>query len=270
MDGRPPHGRSSCTPRSGTSSCAPSAGSATTAPNRSTCAEEIDVPGVDTKFVEHPQGDPRRSPRPRPPRGPRRRRCPEDATRASRYGFQPPSPCYVRPALPRPASPLPFSELTVRAKELADPRLGVRAVSRYLEKAPRSPISRCRRSPTPSPSSAPGYAAALLRHLPWLDDVDLYYWGDIDTHGFAILDQVRGRFPHTTSLLYGPRHPSSPTSPTGARKSTQAHGDLTHLTPEEAHLDHDLRTGTYHPHLRLEQERIAITAVRKALTRHRE
>ncbi|MEU2069941.1 DUF2220 domain-containing protein [Streptomyces anulatus] len=114
-----------------------------------------------------------------------------------------------------------------------------------------------------------GYAAALLRHLPWLDDVDLYYWGDIDTHGFAILNQVRGRFPHTTSLLMDRVTLLAHESHWGQEKS-QARGGLTHLTPEEAHLEQDLRTGAYQPHLRLEQERIAITAVREALTLHRE
>ncbi len=35
-----------------------------------------------------------------------------------------------------------------------------------------------------------------LAEASWLKERDLFYWGDIDTHGFAILDQLRGHFPH--------------------------------------------------------------------------
>jgi hypothetical protein len=36
---------------------------------------------------------------------------------------------------------------------------------------------------------------------PWLHRCQLHYWGDIDTHGFAILDQLRGYFPGAASFL---------------------------------------------------------------------
>ncbi|MFJ3981306.1 Wadjet anti-phage system protein JetD domain-containing protein [Streptomyces fungicidicus] len=223
---------------------------------------EIDTPGVDTKFIETNKGilaellD-----------------CvlPESRVNTSalksnlvaRYGFRT-KPIYIRLRYLG-ASPLPFSELTVRADELGDWPPGVRTVFvleneiTYLSLPPVSEAIAILGS---------GYAAALLRHLPWLDDVDLYYWGDIDTHGFAILDQVRGHFPHTTSLLMDRATLLAHEAHWGEEK-TQARGGLTHLTLEEAHLDQDLRTGVYRPHLRLEQERIAITAVREALTRHR-
>ncbi|MFD6821957.1 Wadjet anti-phage system protein JetD domain-containing protein [Streptomyces sp. NPDC060085] len=224
---------------------------------------EIDTPGVDTKFIETNKGilaelfD-----------------CVLPASRVNtsaskndlvaRYGFRT-KPIYIRLRYLG-TSPLPFSELTVRAEELADWSPGVRTVF-VLE----NEITYLSLPPVPDAVAilGSGYAAALLRHLPWLDDVDLCYWGDIDTHGFAILDQVRGRFPHTTSLLMDRTTLLAHESHWGQEK-TQARGRLTHLTPEEAHLDQDLRTGTYRPHLRLEQERIAITAVREALTQHRE
>ncbi len=40
-----------------------------------------------------------------------------------------------------------------------------------------------------------------LAGVPWLHDVPVYYWGDIDTHGFALLDQFRSGVPHASSLL---------------------------------------------------------------------
>ena len=41
---------------------------------------------------------------------------------------------------------------------------------------------------------------ALARAV-WLHRCQLHYWGDIDTHGFAILDQLRSYFPHVASFL---------------------------------------------------------------------
>ncbi|BFO23151.1 hypothetical protein SHKM778_95390 (plasmid) [Streptomyces sp. KM77-8] len=76
-----------------------------------------------------------------------------------------------------------------------------------------------------------GYAASLLRHLPWLADIDLWYWGDIDTHGFAILSRVRGHFPHTRSLLMD-RHTSSPTEHTGAKRNTRP-ANHRHISPRQ-------------------------------------
>ncbi|WP_162624717.1 Wadjet anti-phage system protein JetD domain-containing protein [Streptomyces cadmiisoli] len=90
-----------------------------------------------------------------------------------------------------------------------------------------------------------GYAAALLRHLPWLNDVDLCHWGANNTHGFAIRDQIQGRVPHTTSLLMDRATPPRPRVPPAAEDTDTPH-------PEEARLDQDRG---YRPHLRLEQER---------------
>lgn len=46
-----------------------------------------------------------------------------------------------------------------------------------------------------------GYALDCLGDIGWLADLPLHYWGDIDTHGFAILDRLRARLPHARSLL---------------------------------------------------------------------
>lgn len=46
-----------------------------------------------------------------------------------------------------------------------------------------------------------GYALSILGKIPWLSLQPLYYWGDIDTHGFAILNRLRHYFPHSESLL---------------------------------------------------------------------
>jgi hypothetical protein len=46
-----------------------------------------------------------------------------------------------------------------------------------------------------------GHAVNLLRHLPWLRIARIIVWGDIDTHGFAILDRVRSVLPRSESIL---------------------------------------------------------------------
>jgi hypothetical protein len=47
-----------------------------------------------------------------------------------------------------------------------------------------------------------GHAVRLVQQLPWLTHkVRSVYWGDIDTHGFAILDRARAALLHTESVL---------------------------------------------------------------------
>lgn len=46
-----------------------------------------------------------------------------------------------------------------------------------------------------------GHAVSLLRLLPWLRASRVIVWGDIDTHGFAILDRVRAGLPQAESIL---------------------------------------------------------------------
>lgn len=46
-----------------------------------------------------------------------------------------------------------------------------------------------------------GNGLAFLRHCHWLHAAHLYYWGDIDLHGFHILAQLRAYFPGVISVL---------------------------------------------------------------------
>ena len=41
-----------------------------------------------------------------------------------------------------------------------------------------------------------GYAVEALAAVHWINNAACIYWGDIDTHGYAILHQARKRFPH--------------------------------------------------------------------------
>ncbi|MFD2721190.1 Wadjet anti-phage system protein JetD domain-containing protein [Hymenobacter monticola] len=46
-----------------------------------------------------------------------------------------------------------------------------------------------------------GFAVSLLAGADWLRDKPLFYWGDLDVHGFQILAQLRTHFPAAQSLL---------------------------------------------------------------------
>jgi hypothetical protein len=46
-----------------------------------------------------------------------------------------------------------------------------------------------------------GHGAVILRYLSWLNDMQIVYWGDLDTEGFEILSSVRAVFPHARGFL---------------------------------------------------------------------
>jgi hypothetical protein len=108
-------------------------------------------------------------------------------------------------------------------------------------------------------------APTALASLTWLHDRDLWYWGDIDTHGFAILDRLRQVFPHARSTLMDEetllRHRAH-----WGREATPVTTELGHLTPAEAQLYEALVAGRHAPALRLEQERIRFGDVQRTLT----
>ncbi len=46
-----------------------------------------------------------------------------------------------------------------------------------------------------------GYGVGVLKNISWLKDKKIYYWGDIDVDGFAILSQIRGYYAQVESIL---------------------------------------------------------------------
>jgi hypothetical protein len=46
-----------------------------------------------------------------------------------------------------------------------------------------------------------GNGVVDLRYVQWMSEIPLWYWGDIDTEGFAILSRLRVIFPHVLSLF---------------------------------------------------------------------
>jgi len=110
-----------------------------------------------------------------------------------------------------------------------------------------------------------GYGFEALQSAGWLNACELHYWGDIDTHGFAILDQLRAHFRHAQSLLMDRATLLAHRAQWGTEPQPLTR-DLPRLNPAESDLYNILRDNRLRPNLRLEQERISFGWVCKALT----
>ena len=98
-----------------------------------------------------------------------------------------------------------------------------------------------------------GYGFEALADIPWLARLQIYYWGDIDTHGFAILDQLRAKLPHTQSLLMDEATLLAH-RPFWGQEGRPENRQLKRLTAAELALYNDLIDNRFQNRLRLEQE----------------
>lgn len=100
-----------------------------------------------------------------------------------------------------------------------------------------------------------GFEVDRAGALPWLRAAQVSYWGDIDTHGFAILHQLRAWLPQVRSVLMDRATLVEHRGRWGQEpRPTVAH--LGRLTPDEAALYDDLVSDRFGERLRLEQERV--------------
>jgi len=101
-----------------------------------------------------------------------------------------------------------------------------------------------------------GYAVECFGQIPWLRGAAGWYWGDLDTHGFAILDRLRGYLPEVRSLLMDEEtllaHRSLWTVEAKPRRGEASDK----LTTAERALYQGLIEGRWGTGVRLEQERI--------------
>lgn len=111
-----------------------------------------------------------------------------------------------------------------------------------------------------------GYGWDALSRAEWLRHCSMYYWGDIDTHGFAILDQLRRHFPHAESFLMDRPTLLAHRALWGSEPEQVTH-ELPSLTDAERALYDDLRDNRICDNLRLEQERIGFSHVEAAVIR---
>lgn len=101
-----------------------------------------------------------------------------------------------------------------------------------------------------------GFSATELAKLPWLSQMPLVYWGDLDTAGFEILNALRAHFAHIQSFgmdettLLAHRHLWAP-------DPKQRRIELAHLSEQERSVYLSLCDGRHgQTGVRLEQERL--------------
>jgi hypothetical protein len=218
---------------------------------------QIDVPGVDTKFIEghrsilsallDQQLPTDRVDHTRPP-----------SDFAARYRFRT-KPDYVRFRWLGHRNG--YTEMSVQITELAGTPLDCSAIFVIENEITYLAF------PPPDGSLVifgGGYAVPRLNRLTWLAGKDLIYWGDIDTHGFAILNQLRRWYPHARSILMDrPTLLTHEAHWTQEPKPRNTHLEL--LTSDEAALYTDLVEDILGTAVRLEQERVRFCSIEHAL-----
>lgn len=110
-----------------------------------------------------------------------------------------------------------------------------------------------------------GYGVDILKTVDWLTDKEIYYWGDIDTHGFVMLDQVRSFLPQTQSMLMDESILLNHRSLWSVEEKP-FFGQLSRLKTDEYRLLCLLQGNTWGKGVRLEQERVSFQQVQKAIS----
>lgn len=167
----------------------------------------------------------------------------------------------VSPSLGLPA---PLSELSVRATELSE-----------LSISPRSALvveNEITYLSVDVPEAGiviwgKGFEVDRVGRLPWLATIPVLYWGDIDTHGFAILHRLRTWLPDVSSVLMD-RETLLAHRDHWVREDRPAESALTRLSPAENDLYTDLVTDRLGSHVRLEQELVDWEWATAALRKH--
>jgi hypothetical protein len=116
-----------------------------------------------------------------------------------------------------------------------------------------------------------GVGVGVLNTVPWLQGIDAVYWGDIDTHGYAILNHARRALPHLRSVLMDKETLFSYRNLWVEEPEQDDSTQLPLLKDHERTVYEGLRSDAWGRKIRLEQERIpwacAIEALKKELLR---
>lgn len=100
--------------------------------------------------------------------------------------------------------------------------------------------------------SGGGFNVSYLKDINWIKGKQFFYWGDLDAHGFQILNQFRAYFQNTVAVMMDEETLASFKSAQGTPATNQT---LQRLTDRELKLYHHLRQNN----IRLEQEKITQT-----------
>lgn len=109
-----------------------------------------------------------------------------------------------------------------------------------------------------------GYGVELLQSASWMAGAQIHYWGDIDTHGFAMLDRLRGVFPGARSLLMN-RETLTAHRSFWVHEHAPYRAGLSRLEADERALFDDLVYDRLGEKVRLEQERVSYAFLERNL-----
>jgi hypothetical protein len=110
-----------------------------------------------------------------------------------------------------------------------------------------------------------GFKIGNLKNALWLTDKEIFYWGDIDTHGLQILSQIRGYFKHTKSIMMNFETLNTFKDDWSKGEPTTAN-TLPNLTEEEQKLFVFVKANNTDS-IRLEQEKISQDYVLKIISK---
>ena len=110
-----------------------------------------------------------------------------------------------------------------------------------------------------------GYGLSALKECKWLQEKELYYWGDIDEDGFAILSQIRGYFPKIRSIFMDEKTIEKFKHLKVKHNVKKSNRILDNLTKDENEVYKKLQNDFYGKNFRLEQERIPFDYIKKFL-----
>ncbi len=111
-----------------------------------------------------------------------------------------------------------------------------------------------------------GYKVSALKDAKWLQEKEIYYWGDIDLDGFAILSQLRSYFPNAKSFLMNEETIEKFKDLSVEYIPKNVYRELENLTLEEKRVYKRLQNDFYGKNFRLEQERLPFSYVRTAVS----
>jgi hypothetical protein len=226
---------------------------------------QMDIPGIDTKFMERHKGLISRL---------LDILLPHDAISGeargvknfeARYGFKI-EPILVRCRLPLdcPAFPRTVSDISLPSEEFASLDLGFDENWSAIFIENKINFLAIPRAKNLLIVWAKGYGFDSLKDARWLNSGKIYYWGDIDTHGFAILNQFRSVFRDAESILMD-RHTLMEHRDLWVEETAPTAANLPNLTAEESDLYRDLYENSLGMRIRMEQERLSYALVTDAL-----
>ena len=113
-----------------------------------------------------------------------------------------------------------------------------------------------------------GYHVDVLGQIPWLFDTKSLYWGDLDTHGFAILNRARVHIPKLRSMLMNEATLLRYKELWVEEKRQHSAPDLPLLNDDERNVYTGLREQRWGLSVRLEQERIPWSDALEVINSH--